>query len=139
MTQRRPLLALLLLLALAPLALAAPAHAGAHGEEKKKGGGSQFIQIRSLNVNVLRPGGGHTVASMEVGLYVLDPNLLLRADASQPRLRAALGQSFQGYISTLPPGGLPNADYLSQVLQKEADRVLGQRGAKLLVGTIMIN
>ena len=41
--------------------------------------------------------------------------------------------------SDCPPGTIPNADYLAQMLQKETDRVVGQKGAKLLLGTILIN
>jgi hypothetical protein len=77
--------------------------------------------------------------TLEVGVFVTDPNLLKRTEASTPRLQAAFGQVVQGYMVGLPPGTTPNADYLAQLLQKETDRIVGQRGAKLLLGTILIN
>jgi len=33
----------------------------------------------------------------------------------------------------------PNADQIAQLLQRATDRVLGRPGAKLLLGTVMVN
>lgn len=140
MIYRRALFILLMALIAAPMVQAGPAHAGeGHGEDKKNSGSTPYVRMRSLNVNVLRASGARTVVTMEVGIYVTDPNLLKRVDASTPRLQAAFGQIVQGYMVGLPVGTIPNADYLGQMLQKETDRIVGQRGAKLLMGTIIIN
>jgi hypothetical protein len=142
MTSRRLAFLLCLFLALvtlAPLAIVGPARASAHGEEKKKGGGLSFIQVQTLTATSIRPNGRRGVVTVEVGLDIKDTALHDRVDASQPRLRAAYVKILQAYVYALPPGSQPDAEYLSQVLQRETDRIMVRRGAKLLVGSILVN
>ena len=127
------------LLAAVCLSLATPALAAAPKEEKKKGGGASFIQIPTLTATILRRDGRRGVLTVETGVDVPDGGLRARAEASQPRLRAAYTQVLQVYAAGLSPGGLPNADYLSRELQRQTDLILGKRGAKLLLGTILMN
>ena len=109
------------------------------GGEKKKGGGVTFIQIQTLTASIVRRSGARGVMTMEVGVDVPNEKLLARAQASVPRLRAAYAQVLQIYASGLPTATPPDADFLAQKLQRETDRVLGQPGARLLIGTILIN
>ena len=141
MFNRRVRLVFLIALLALPTLLVSPALAsgGGHGGENKNSGSTPYVRMRALNVNILRSSGARTVVTLEVGLFVKDPNLLKRTDASIPRLQAAFGQVIQGYMVGLPVETIPNADYVAQLLQKETDRVVGQRGAKLLLGTIIIN
>lgn len=128
-------------LALAALALApalAPGIASA-AAEKKKGGGLSFIQIQALAVSIIRRSGGRGVMTMELGIDVPDESLRTRAQASVPRLRAACAQTLQIYASGLGAARAPDADYLAGRMQADVDQVLGKKGAKLLVGTILIN
>lgn len=120
----------------ASLALPALSHAA---EEKKKGGGASFIQIPTLTATIIRRDGRRGVLTVETGVDVPDNGLHARADASQPRLRAAYTQLLQVYASGMSPGSVPNADYLSRELQRQTDLVLGKPGAKLLLGTILMN
>lgn len=120
------------------LAAAGSARAGAP-TEKKKGGGLTFIQIPALTATIMRTPGRRGVLTVETGLDVADNNLRERAEASQPRLRAAYLQSLQTYAGGLTVGTAPNADYLARELQRQTDRVLGRAGAKLLLGTILIS
>lgn len=138
--RRAQLLGLIALLAL-PIMATGPAQAsgGGHGGEKKNSGSTPYVRMRALNVNILRSTGARTIVTMELGLFVTDPSLLKRTEASTPRLQAAFGQIVQGYMVGLPTGTIPNADYLAQLMQKETDRIVGQRGVKLLLGTIIIN
>lgn len=140
LNHRAPLVFLIAILAL-PILSAGPAQAsgGGHGGAAKNSGSTPYVRMRALNVNVLRSSGARTVVTLEVGVFVTDPNQLKRTDASIPRLQAAFGQVVQGYMVGLPAGTIPNADYLSQLLQKETDRIVGQAGAKLLLGTIIIS
>ena len=62
-----------------------------------------------------------------------------RAEASLPRLRAAYVQAVQIYAAGLAPGAPPNTDFLSLTLQRETDQILGKRGAKLLLGAVVVN
>ena len=81
--------------------------------------------------------GGLTV---ETGVDVPGNGALrARAEASQPRLQAAYLLVLQAYASGLGPGAAPDADYIARSLQRETDKVLGQPGARLLLGTILAN
>jgi hypothetical protein len=127
-------------LALAALAALVPTAALASGGgEKKKGGGLSYIQIQTLTASIYRRNGSRGVMTMEVGVDVANEQLRELAAASSPRLRAAYAQVLQIYASGLPPAGVPDADYLAAKFQRETDRILGKPGAKLLVGTILIN
>ena len=108
-------------------------------DDRKKGGGETFIQINTLTATVIRADGRRGVMTVETGIDVPDAALHARAAASTPRLQAAFAQVIQIYASGLPGGGVPNADYLAQQLQRQTDAVLGRPGAKLLMGTILVN
>ena len=132
--RRRHLIAVIGLAGLCP-ALAA----GAGAEERKKGGGETFIQLQTLTATVIRADGRRGVMTVEAGVDVPDDALRDRADQSTPRLRAAYAQVLQIYASGLPGGAVPNADYLARELQRHTDVVLGRPGARLLLGTILVN
>jgi len=120
----------------------APATAFASGEkktEKKKGGGSSYIQIPSLTATTIRPNGRRGVLTVETGIDVPDGGLRNRADLNLPRLRAAYVQVVQTYAAGLSPNTAPNADFLARELQRETDNVLGRKGARLLLGAILVN
>lgn len=129
----RPLLALALIAALAPGA------ALASGPEKKKGGGLTFIQLNTLTSTVIRPDGRRGVLTVETVIDVPDEKLRAKAEMLVPRLRAAYVQSLQIYASGMNPNSAPNADQLAIQLQRETDRVMGQKGARLLLGTMLMN
>ncbi len=122
----------------AALALAAtPALALA--EERKKGGGESFIQLDTLTANVTRPNGRRGVMTVEVGVDVPDTTLHARAAQSTPLLRAAFGDMLRTYAAGLPPGGLPDPDYIQRQFQLLTDTTLGRPGVKLLLGTVLVN
>jgi len=133
--KHRHLLAALVIAGLA----AGPAAAASGGGEKKKGGGETFLQIPTMTATILRRDDRRGVLTVETGLDVPDATLRTRAELSQPRLRAAYAQFLQTYAATLAGGMAPNADYVARELQRQTDTVLGKPGARLLVGTIMIN
>jgi hypothetical protein len=135
MTRRLALVALISFIA----SMALVSGADAAGPEKKKGGGLSFLQIRTLTVSVFRPNGSRGVMTMETGLDIADDGLRERAAALTPRLRAAFTQVLQMYVSGLPAAMAPDADFVAQKLQRETDKILGKPGAKLLIGTIMVN
>jgi hypothetical protein len=127
------------LLALAAVVAALPGLALAATDEKKKGGGLTFIQINTLTATIMRPDGRRGVLTVESGIDVPDEKLRDKANLFAPRLRAAFVQTLQIYASGMSPAAPPNADLLAQSLQRDTDRVLGQKGAKLLLGTMLIN
>jgi hypothetical protein len=127
-----------LFLALATFAAAAPAIALA-SEDKKKSGGGSYVQLQPLLGTTIRSASRHGVMSVDCGLDVPDPVLRARVDQSIPRLRAAYVQTIQSYAAGLSDGTLPNADYIAQTLQRQTDAILGRPGAKLLLGSIVVN
>ena len=135
MTPSRPLW-LIALLCLAAQA-AAPAHAA--DAEKKKGGGITFVQMHTLTATVLRADGRRGVMTVEVGIDIPSSSLRARADISEPLLQASYVQMLQVYASGLGPGAVPDADYISRMLQRSTDTVLGAPGGRLLLCTILVN
>lgn len=139
MDRRTLLSALALGAAVAPVAVPMTAHAADKGDEKKKGGGLTFIQIKTLAATIVRRQGGRGVVTVETGLDIPDAALRERAELSMPRIRSAYNGLLQQYVGGLPPGNPVNADYLAQALQRQTDTVLGKRGARLLIGSILMN
>jgi hypothetical protein len=105
----------------------------------KKGGGLSYIQLDTISATIVRPNGRRGVMTVECGIDVADAGLHARAMQSTPVLRAAFSEVLRTYASGLPSGAPPNADYLSLALQRQTDTVLGRPGAKLLLGTILVN
>ena len=123
----------------AALALLPTVAAASGGEEKKKGGGVQFLQIKAILATIVRRDGSRGVVTVECGLDVPDEKLRTFADQSQPRLRAAFAGFIQAYAGGLPAAGVPDADYIARELQRLTDATLHKKGAKLLLGTILVN
>ena len=119
------------------LILAAPAAAGAAGGDKKSQ--SPYLQLPSVAASVLRGGGRRGVMTVEVGIDAPDASLRDRVQLVQPILRDAFVSVLQPYALSISPGSPPSADYIAMTLQHETDRVLGRRGARLLLGSILIN
>lgn len=107
--------------------------------ERKKGGGLSYIQFNTLTVTVGRPDGRRGVLSIEAGVDVADPGLHTRADQSKPILRDAYMRWLTTYGLSLSPGTPPNLDQMQAELQRITDRTLGRAGAKVLVGSVMVN
>lgn len=127
------------LLIFATALAAAPGVSAAAGDDKKKGGGVSFVQLDTVTASITRPNGRRGVLTLDVGVDVPDEKLRERTHLVAPRLRAAFVQVVQTYASGLALGALPNADFLASELQRETDRVLGRKGARLLLGTMLMN
>jgi hypothetical protein len=132
--RRRSALAAILLALAAPLV--ARAGEGEGGGKKAK---SPYLQLETLAATIVRPSGRRGALTVEIGIDAPDPALRDRVELSQPILRDAFVGKLQAYALSLSPGAPPNADYISITLQRETDRVLGQRGARLLLGSILVN
>ena len=133
--QRRALFAA----ALAVSALAVDeAAASAGSKERKKGGGASFLQIPTLTASLPRPDGRRGVLTVECGVDAPDQGLRTRAEQLQPRLRDAFNTALMRFAAGMRPGFAPDADALSRELQAVTDKVLGRKGARLLLGTILV-
>ena len=127
------------LLAAACLACALAAAGAAPAAERKKGGGEDYLQLPSLTASILRQSGRHGVLSVEAGLDIPDAGLRARAEKSIPRLRDAYARFLVIYAAAIPPGGAPDPGVVGDKLQRATDRVLGRPGARLLLGTLLVN
>ena len=118
-------------------ALAAPL--AARAGEAKTAPPNPYVDFGSVAVTSLRAGGRRGVMTVEVQLQATDPALRDLADLSQPYLRSAYVAVLQRYALGLSPGDPPSPDWIAMTLQRETDRVLKRRGAKVLLGTILVN
>lgn len=132
---RRPLAsALIAVCAIGTLLAPAAALAGADTKNK-----SPYVPLPSVASSIFLANGRHGVLTVEVGLDTADLALRDRILLSQPILRDAYVLVLQPYAYSIAPGAAPNADYIAMALQKETDRVLGRKGAHLLLGSILVN
>lgn len=135
---RRALLAAPLLIAPVMAASATPALAGGGGGGSTASAGG-YLRYPTITATTIRSGGRRGVMTVETGVDVADPAMHLRAQQSQPRMRAVFAILVQREAESLLPGGVPNIDRLAAQLQSAVNIILGQRGAaKLLLGTVMI-
>ncbi len=140
---RRHLLRISLALAAAPTvawAEAGDAKKKSGGDkQKKKTGGASYLPLETVTATLIRSDGHRGVLTVEVGLDVPDGPLRDKVEKILPRIRAAYVQSLQIYASGLSPATAPNADYIARELQRQTDLAVGGPGAKLLLGTILVN
>ncbi|MGH6955564.1 MAG: hypothetical protein ACREEW_02740 [Caulobacteraceae bacterium] len=108
-------------------------------DERKKGGGASFIQLETIAATLFRPDGRRGVMTVEVGIDVPDPALHARAVECVPLLQAAYSQTVRAYAAGLPPGAPPDVAYLSLQLQRQTDLTLGRPGARVLLGSVMVD
>lgn len=121
-----------------------PAAAWANKPKREKGddkgaGQVSYLPIPTLTATVLRPDGRRGVMSVDLGLDISDKALRDKAQLVLPRLRAAFVQTVQVYAAGMPQGPPPSVDYLSRELQRQTDLTLGRPGAKLLLGSVLVN
>ena len=119
--------------------LASPGLLAAGAKEEKPAASGSYVILNSLNATIRRSNGRRGVLTVQAGLDVPDAKLRTKVESVLPRVRAALVQTVQTYATGMTPGAPPNGDALSQALQRETDRVIGQKGAKVLLGTMLIN
>lgn len=123
-----------------PLLITALVATSAHGEEaKKKGGGQGFTQVPMLTVFTDANRARHGTLSVDMGLYSADPKLGDQIKLYLPRLTDAYVSTLQTYASALNSRSLADTDYISAQLQADTDRILGRTGARVLLGSVLIN
>jgi hypothetical protein len=134
----RRALALSFLSLLAAVSLAAPPALASSGKEEKKVMVTYFA-LQPLTATTIRRDGRRGVMTMEAGVQALDPVLMERVQQSEPRLRAAFAQVLMTYTAGLRRGTAPDLNYLGGKMQDAADKVLGRKGSKVLLGSAMVN
>jgi len=109
------------------------------GEAKKKGGGPGYTQFPSINVFTQGNQRSHGTMSIDMGLYCEDPKLSDTVKLYIPRLRDAYLMRMQSYAASLTASSLVDPDYVTVQLQQATDQVVGHKGAKVLLGSILLN
>jgi hypothetical protein len=120
----------------ADLSMGPPALAS---EAKKKGGGQGYTQFPTLTVFTDAGRLRHGVMSVDMGLYSDNPKLVAQIQLYIPRLQDAYVTVLQGYAGNLNRASLVDTGYVAAQLQAATDRILGVKGAKVLLGSIIIN
>ena len=123
----------LLGLAAVAAATATPAAAGGGGAPPPS-----YMRLPTVTANVRRIDGRRGVMTVETGVDTPDAALRIRVVQSAPRLRAAYAAVVQASANALLPGHPPDVERLVVSLQAATDRTLGRRGARLLIGTVMV-
>ena len=122
---------------LAALGLAGAALAAEPMHEK--GATATYAPFPPVNATVLHADGSRGVLSVQGGLDAKDPKLRARANASLPLLRDAWSRTLTVYALALRPGAPPDADQIADRLQRATDQTLKGPGARVLIGTVMVN
>lgn len=125
--------------ALAVAAVLLPGPALASGKSKGEEPEESYLRVAALTAGVSLPSGRRGVITVEPGVDAADPALRVKVEQSLPRLRAGWFAVLQRYAAGLRPGAAPNADQLARQMQAETDRILGARGAKFLIGSVLIH
>ena len=108
-------------------------------EAKKKGGGVGFTQFPMLTVFTQVSSNRHGTMSVDMGLYASDAKLSSQVKLYQPRLQDAYISKLQAYAADLNARSMVNTDYISGQLQQVTDQILGRTGAKVLLGSVLMN
>lgn len=120
-------------LAAAASAVAAPAWAS-----EDEGGGDSYTRLPTLTANVAGVGPRRAIMTVEAGVDCPDAALRVRVTQSIPRLRAAYAAVLQRIANETLAGAPPDVERLVAQLQAATDAALGRRGARLLIGTVMV-
>lgn len=114
---------------------------GAVASSSSSGSSSKasYIAIPPASGVIPRRDGRRSILSVELGLDVPESALRERVTLSRPRLSAAYNEVVRTTASRMLPGTPPDIDAIGRALQAATDRVLGRAGAKLLLGTVVVN
>ncbi len=109
----------------------------------RAGGGSSapaatYIRLPITTASITRSSGSRGVLTVECGIDV-PAELSVRATQSVPRLRAAFSEVTQRLANETRAGSPPDVMRLSRELQAQVDRIMGRAGARVLLGTVMLN
>lgn len=99
---------------------------------------ASYINLNSINGSVTRASGRRGILTVDVGIDVPDMDLRAVAASAGPRLRAQMVQVVQSFAASLRPGEPPDVHRLSRDLQFAVNQALGRRGARVLLGTVMV-
>mgnify|MGYP003109927381 CR=1 FL=1 len=125
-----------------------PSDSGGHGAEapaqnqrrRSLTSSTDFVPLAPLTATLQADYRLRGILQIEAGLEIPDSRLRARAETMMPRLRNAYVTQLSIYAgANYRYGELPDADRISTMLQRATDDVLGQEGARVLIGMIVIH
>ena len=111
----------------------------AQAKEAAKQSTATYASFDALTATIWRTDGRRGVLTVQGGVDVPDPALRARASASAPLLRDAYISALNVYAQSLVPGSPPDVDQIALRLQRATDTVLRRPGARVLLGTVLVN
>ena len=123
-------------------------HGGGHAEEEAQPtqrrrsitSSTNFVPLDPLTATLQSDYRLRGILQIEAGLEIEDSRLRARAQSMMPRLRNAYVTQLSIYAgANYRYGDLPDADRISTMLQQATDEVLGEEGAQILIGMIVIH
>ena len=120
-------------------AFALSASPAAFAKEAVKQNTTTYTSFDALTATVWRSDGRRGVLTVQGGVDVQDAAFRARAAAYAPLLRDAYVRALNVYAQGLTPGAPPDIDQLSMRLQRATDAVLHRTGARVLLGTVLVN
>lgn len=99
-----------------------------------------FVPLAPLTATLQADYRLRGILQIEAGLEIPDSRLRARAEEMMPRLRNAYVTQLSIYAgANYRYGELPDAERISMMLQRATDDVLGQEGARVLLGMVVIH
>ena len=132
-----------LFLAAIAFSFASAAQASGGGEKSKSTVDAETVQKRGTAsksatlTNGMRPTG---LLQVDGGFEIPDEKLRTKASAMAPVLRDAMREALTRYVAVFQrPGAVPDADRIKSMLQDSVDKALGQKGARLVLMSVMVH
>jgi hypothetical protein len=139
------LVAALAIFASAP-ALASPpsggggASQGDDGRRRSLTSSTSYLPLPQLMATVQADYRSAGLLQIEMGLEISNSRLRRRAEHMMPRLRDAYVSAISLYVGmNYRYGDVPDANRIAELLQNATDHTLGQEGAQVLLGMVMIH
>lgn len=126
------------------LGLAAVAATAVSATSAKAGGGGggapapSYTRLPTLSANARRFDGRTGIMTVETGVEAVLPGYAEKITQRTPRLRSAYGAVVRQVAAETLPGAPPDVERMVRLLQAETVRVLDGRGARVLLGTVMV-
>ncbi|MCF8880437.1 hypothetical protein L5876_11480 [Hyphobacterium sp. SN044] len=99
-----------------------------------------FVPLAPLTATLQADYRLRGILQIEAGLEIPDSRLRARAEEMMPRLRNAYVTQLSIYAgANYRYGEMPDAERISVMLQRATDEVLGQEGARVLLGMVVIH
>lgn len=110
------------------------------GRRRNLTASDSYVPLQPLTATVQADFRARGLLQIEAGLEISDNRLRRRAEQSMPRLRDAYVSALSVYAGIhYRYGEVPDADRIGELLQQATDHALGEPGAEVLLGMIMIH